>query len=121
MKYKVGDKVTVRKDLTHEMGAIDTMKEMCGKAVTIKYTYDGLYRIDGSSYYWNDEMFEGGEPEVKKQTIVSVKDGALKVQYVTNTKKNKVSIQRMCTSIGHIKFDEIDGLIGLLTKLKEEV
>lgn len=59
--------------------------------------------------------------EVKKQTIIHVKDGQLKVQHTTNTKKNKVSIQRMGTSIGKIKFDEIDSLIGLLTKLKQEV
>lgn len=69
MKYKVGSRVRVRKDIKcHEYylmedGVIEdcVVKEMlkfCGKVVTISYA-DGKYKIkeDGGDYWWVDGMF----------------------------------------------------------------
>ncbi len=63
-KYKVGDKVRVRKDLV--VGAYyggqlfaDDMERLCGKKVTIESVRDeGVYRIVEYDYNWTDEMFE---------------------------------------------------------------
>lgn len=75
-KFKPGDKVTVRKDLSHREGykmlsgetpydaiiAIPSMENLRGKQVTIE-SYDCCgsamcYRVKENSRYWSDEMFE---------------------------------------------------------------
>ena len=75
-KFKSGDKVTVRKDLSDrkiykmlsgetpyaDIIAIYSMENLRGKQVTIK-SYDCCgsvmcYRVKESSRYWTDEMFE---------------------------------------------------------------
>lgn len=75
-KFKPGDKVTVRKDLSDrkiykmlsgetpddDIIAIHSMENLRGKQVTIE-SYDCCgnvmcYRIKESSRYWTDEMFE---------------------------------------------------------------
>ena len=75
MKYKVGDKVRVRKwdDMVEEFGeyieSIDIpicsftkeMREYCGEIVTIKEIKDGnsyYIKEDNEEWYWVDEMFE---------------------------------------------------------------
>lgn len=64
MKYKVGDKVRVREDLSIDeryglLYAIDEMIKKKKKTVTIAYVYDGYYRIEEDIFMWSDEMFEG--------------------------------------------------------------
>ena len=71
MKYKVGDKVRVRKDLvegTHYGKYVVTsdMIDMSGMVLTIKEvdTCGGYIALeDPYSYYWTDEMFELVEEE----------------------------------------------------------
>lgn len=68
MKYKVGDKVRVREDLSIDeryglLYAIDEMIKKKKKTVTIAYVYDGYYRIEEDIFMWSDEMFEGLEDD----------------------------------------------------------
>ena len=67
MRYKVGDKVRVRKDMVvdKKYGTqvfVDGMRELRGKIVNIKCVADSFYRIEEDknicSYNWTDEMFE---------------------------------------------------------------
>lgn len=87
-KFKPGDKVTVRNDLSlHEpykmlsgetpydaIVATNSMKELRGKQVTIE-SYDCCgsamcYRVKENSRYWSDEMFdEARKPFVCKSLL----------------------------------------------------
>lgn len=69
MKLKVGDTVTVRKDLKTGMyGADRVVPEMLdykGVTTSIKKIYsNGALEIDGSSWYWTPEMFEETTTEI---------------------------------------------------------
>ncbi|QAY01554.1 hypothetical protein EfsWh1_83 [Enterococcus phage EfsWh-1] len=69
MKFKVGDTVTVRKDLkTGRYGADRVVPEMLdykGVTTSIKKIYsNGALEIDGSSWYWTPEMFEETTTEI---------------------------------------------------------
>ena len=94
MKYKVGDKVKVRKDLVENKSYgintfVDTMAKFKGKVVTISEITsetEGEYHIeeDGESYFWTAEMLE----PVEDITII-IRDNK-----VIAKKGNKVGIAK---------------------------
>ena len=70
MKYRVGSRVRVRKDLKYfeyypmedgdaEDCVTKNMLELCGKVVTISYA-DGKYKVkeDEGGFWWTDGMFD---------------------------------------------------------------
>jgi hypothetical protein len=67
MKYKVGDRVNVRKDINLQktygsyLTCNDSMVKKAGLVVTIKECDNDLrrYKIDADDWNWCDEMFEG--------------------------------------------------------------
>jgi hypothetical protein len=66
MKFKVGDKVRVKKDLVIDSSYgredfVEEMKSFIGKIVTISKVIDEEYMIleDDGDYAWTEEMFEG--------------------------------------------------------------
>lgn len=67
MKYKVGDKVRVRKDLTTRTEYVsDGMLEYKGKVSTIVVASERTndYCLKGMMYYWTDEMLEKENKDV---------------------------------------------------------
>lgn len=81
MKYKVGDKVRVRRDLEEygqygKYGANRNMAELHGSIVEIKKVENEKqrYEINDNLYYWTDEMFEGlAEDELTAEEAIRLK------------------------------------------------
>ena len=63
MKYEIGDKVRVRKDLKPgneygEMQYVSSMDKLKGEECVITYIDGRDYQINNSPYWWTDEMLE---------------------------------------------------------------
>ena len=68
MKYKVGDKVRVRKDLKSgnfygKAFYISSMDEFKGGKYVITKIWDQCYQINNFGYWWSEEMFESIDDE----------------------------------------------------------
>lgn len=66
MKYKVGDKVRVRDNLVvgEVYGGLDCLqphKRECGKIFTISDSNECDYYLNGSNFWWSEEMLEDVE------------------------------------------------------------
>lgn len=75
MKYKVGDKVRVRRDLETAVmyGVLCATYEMLKeKIVTIKSVHDGYYKVVEDDYKWTDEMFEGLAEELTAEEAIKI-------------------------------------------------
>lgn len=100
MKYKVGDKVRVRKDLVENQryggGLFYNENDRMGKVVTISEVLDrGAYHIEekGDNYvHWTDEMFE---PITKTIRDVEVGDLLKKKSFIDKVRVLGV-IGEMC-------------------------
>ncbi len=83
MKYEIGDKVRVRKDLEVDesygysgLTFVDEMEQYKGRVVTIEsINSDGNYTLeeDDCDWRWNDEMLEDVVDDIKSSEI-TVKD-----------------------------------------------
>lgn len=73
-KFKVGDKVRVRKGLVADeyygdTHCADTMAEMSGEVFIIKRIDEDCYRAVGNGWAWSDQMLELVEPNTSESII----------------------------------------------------
>ena len=127
MKFKVGDKVKVRKDLKTDRyyGGVrfdSDMRKMKGRTVTIIGAFDDdSYRVEGSIFYWTDEMFENKEytyEDLKKSPIgtkITFEDGNF------NIRKNEEWFTGECSrEIADLKsLKDNYGIRGKIIKIEE--
>lgn len=110
MKYKVGDKVRVRKDLrcNEVYGPLATVRGMmsfCGKEVTISRVLCNGYELleDGFlvKYAWTDEMLEPARTE----KIVITSDGVTTTAKKYDSKKLVKEAKAVCSKDDTFNFD----------------
>lgn len=83
MRFKVGDKVKVRRDLiVGEAYGYESfvryMENMKGKTVTIKEVCSDSYRIEETGFWWTYEMFENNyfiKSDLKDGDVVTYRNG----------------------------------------------
>ena len=74
MKYKVGDKVRVRKDLVpgNFYGKdyyISSMDKFKGEKCVITEIWDQSYQINNFGYWWSEEMFESVDDDLLEYAL----------------------------------------------------
>ena len=112
MKYKVGDKVRVRKDLKpgNFYGKdyyISSMDKFKGEKCVITEIWDQSYQINNFGYWWSEEMFESIDDDLLEYALEKL--GMTKeelenemnrdeedVAFVEEYKKNKKERRKYC-------------------------
>ena len=121
MKYKVGDKVRVKKwedlELEYEVdedgyiyhGAFfnPEMKEFCGKEVEIEYIGMDEYLCHDNDFLWQDWMFE----DVETKTIRIDEKQGIKIV------RNHESVILQLTELNSIKTRQLDELMKFIAHL----
>jgi len=88
MKYKVGDKVIIRKDLAERPSEIafmfSNMVKYAGQVATIKHVndYGYLYSVEENDYFWVEDMLEPVEDTLEEVL------NKLEAEIKENTDKN---------------------------------
>ena len=106
MKYKVGDKVRVRKDLVvgqmyGTRSFANEMRPMLGKIVTIRTSFGAFgYSLEESEWRWTGEMFEPLE-----QSIHIYTDGVTTTAILREGKKTVKKATAKCHPDDEFDFD----------------
>ena len=72
MRFKVGDRVRIVKDLTLEdVGQVHDMLEFRGLEATVETVFDQAYflTVDNHDWYWMDELLEPVEEELEMSNV----------------------------------------------------
>ena len=112
MKYKVGDKVRVRKDLVcgkqyGELFARDSMCNICGETVTIDTVCDRFYRIVEYGYCWTDEMFEPVEELTAEEATKILSEICCENEFCGGCPISEAKGKMTCQSFRRDKTEEV--------------
>lgn len=117
MKYKVGDRVRVRRDLVVDkryggINCLQVHKKECGKIFTIGAIEDCDYQLNNNLYWWSEKMLEEVD-EMKYKVGDKVREG----NKVIAKRGNKVGIAK-CSP--EDEFDIFTGAKLALDRLEEK-
>lgn len=122
MKYKVGDKVRVRKDLNegmtyNEVAVTTPMTDKAGDIVTISAVSRGYYHIAEYGCCWTDEMFEGlAEEELTAEEAIKIQAEMCSVP----CRKCPISKERGAYECRTFRAEHPDKVLEILKQRKKE-
>ena len=122
MKYKVGDKVRVRKDLNegmtyNEVAVTTPMTDKAGDIVTISAVSRGYYHIAEYGCCWTDEMFEGlAEEELTAEEAIKIQAEMCSVP----CRKCPISKERGTYECRTFRAEHPDKVVEILKQRKKE-
>lgn len=115
MKYKVGERVRIRRDLNKDLSNAkyfveEEMVSKAGRVVTIDRVFSDSYRIVEFGWYWTDEMFEGlVEDELTAEEAIKIQAEMCR------------SIKCKDCAIGRLKSDSCFGCYEFRSKNPDKV
>ena len=123
MKFKVGDKVIIRKDLKEgydfKEHVTDDMEELAGKIVTITKVWEndgGRYYIkeDMYNYIWSEDMFENSTKPTKEELFKMPLGTIIKTDRDCNNVFVKVGENDFCNDdVDHIEDNYVNDDLSL--------
>lgn len=123
MKFKVGDKVIIRKDLKEGYDfkeyVTDDMEELAGKIVTITKVWEndgGRYYIkeDMYNYIWSEDMFENSTKPTKEELFKMPLGTIIKTDRDCNNVFVKVGENDFCNDdVDHIEDNYVNDDLSL--------
>mgnify|MGYP001851363269 FL=1 len=118
MKFKVGDKVRIRKDLKegHEYKYYvnDSMEKLAGKCVEILEADSDSYQVAGSKSSWSEDMFEKLVKPTKEELLKMPVGTIIKTAWDEHNIFVKVEENDFCNDYyDHIEDDNINEDLSL--------
>ena len=123
MKFKVGDKVRIRKDLKeghdYKLYVNDDMEELAGEIVTITKVYgdcDTEYEIneDTGENSWTEDMFEGFAKLTKEELFAMPLGTIIKTDREEHNVHVKVGENDFCNDdADHIEYHKVNDDLSL--------
>ena len=118
MKFKVGDRVRIRKDLKkgyeYKYYVNDFMESLAGKIVEIRAVDNDSYQVGGLSYFWTEGMFEGLAILTKEELLKMPIGTIIKTDLDEDNIFVKVGENDFCNDIcGHIEDNDVNDDLSL--------
>lgn len=118
MKFKVGDRVRIRKDLKkgyeYKYYVNDFMESLAGKIVEIRAVDNDSYQVGGLPYFWTEGMFEGLAILTKEELLKMPIGTIIKTDLDEDNIFVKVGENDFCNDdCDHITDDEINDDLSL--------
>lgn len=123
MRYKVGDKVRVRKDLNEDMTCNEfivttTMADKAGDIVTISAVHRRCYHIVECGCAWTDEMLEGlAEELTAEEAIRSFNELCFKYSLCSDCPVKHLRGDMTCRNF---RIEHPDKVVEVLKQLKKD-
>lgn len=118
MKFKVGDKVRIRKDLKegpeYKYYVDDSMEKLAGKCVEILEADSDSYQVAGSKSLWSEDMFEKFVKLTKEELLKMPVGTIIKTDWDEHNIFVKVGENDFCNDYrDHIEDDDINEDLSL--------
>ena len=118
MKFKVGDKVRIRKDLKegpeYKYYVDDSMEKLAGKCVEILEADSDSYQVAGSKSLWSEDMFEKLVKPTREELLKMPIGAIIKTDWDEHNIFVKVGENDFCNDdCDHIEDDDINEDLSL--------